>query len=94
MRKARRYNIDGLLIDIPLLYDESCGKYMEIYPDFIENPVYTPEGYPIMFTGEDACDCAEPADGEVCLDCGSCVFYRQTENTLIGVCRHEKKQQS
>lgn len=92
MDKTKDYNIEGVLLSIPLQYDELSGKYIELYPDFIENPVYTTKGHPVMFTGEDACDYAvETADGEICIDCGSCRFYRQIPDTLIGVCIHEKK---
>lgn len=91
MEKTRRHNIEGTVLDILLQYDEDSGKYMEIYPDFIETPIYTPEGYPILFTGEDACTYAESVEGEPCIDCGSCRFYRQAPNTLIGVCGHPKK---
>lgn len=91
MERTRRHNIEGTVLDILLQYDEGSGKYMEIYPDFIETPIYTPAGYPILFTGEDACAYAESADGGPCIDCGSCRFYRQAPNTLIGVCGHPQK---
>lgn len=90
MEKTRHYDIEGTLLEIPLHYDELAQMYVEIYPDFIENPVYTPEGCPILFTGEDACAYAESRDGERCIDCGSCRFYRQSLHTWIGVCGHEK----
>lgn len=91
MGKARQYNIEGLLLEIPLCYDELAGKEIEVFPDFIENPVYTPEGNPVMFTGEDACVDGEAPDDAQCIDCGSCRFYRQMPGTLIGVCGHEQK---
>ena len=91
MGKTRQYNIEGVLLEIPLCYDELAGKEIEIFPDFIENPVYTPEGCPVLFTGEDACTYGEALDGEPCIDCGSCRFYRQTPGTLIGVCGHEQR---
>ncbi len=91
MEKLRRYNVEGTVIEIPIKYDELSGMYIEEYPDFINNPVYTSENSPIMFTGEDACEYAETLTEEPCFDCGSCRFYRQLSNTLIGVCGHEKK---
>ena len=91
MEKLRRYNVEGTEIEVPLRYDELSGKYLEEYPDFVECPVYTPNNAPIMFTGEDACSYAESSTEEPCVDCGSCRFYRQLPNTLIGVCGHEKK---
>ena len=53
MGKTRQYNIEGLLLEIPLYYDQLAGKEIEIFPDFIKNPVYTPQGHPVLFTGED-----------------------------------------
>jgi hypothetical protein len=91
MGKTRQYNIEGMLLEILLCYDELTGKEIENFPDFIENPVYTPDGCPILFTGEDACEYGEPKEGESCLDCGSCRFYRQVPNSLLGVCKHKKK---
>ncbi len=91
MGKTRQYNIEGVLLEIPLCYDELAEREIEIFPDFIENPVYTPEGCPVLFTGEDACQFGEAPDGTPCIDCGSCRFYRQTPDALIGVCGHEQK---
>ena len=91
MEKTRVYNIEGAVLEIPLRYDEQSGMYIEVYPDFAEQPVYTPEGNPILFTGEDACRYGEAADGAACVDCGSCRFYRQTPGTWIGVCGREEK---
>ena len=91
MGKTRQYNIEGVLLKIPLRYDELTGRDIEIFPDFIENPVYTPEGRPVLFTGEDACKYGETPDGARCIDCGSCRFYRQMPDALIGVCGHEQK---
>ena len=93
MEKTRRYDIEGTILEIPLCYDQQARMYIEVYPDFVEKPVYTPAGFPIFFTGEDACAYAEALDGEPCLDCGSCRFYRQAPHTWIGVCGHEKRRQ-
>ncbi len=89
---TKDYNIEGVLIKIPLQYDVRSGKYIELFPDFTQTPVYTPKGHPVMFTGEDACDYAvEIPYGKECADCGSCRFYRQIEGTLLGICMHERK---
>ena len=92
MEKTNTYYVEGATLTIPLRYDEKAGRYMEVYPDFIKDPVYTPEGNPIMLTLEDACAFGEKKDtSEALIDCGSCRFYRQMQNTLIGVCGCEKK---
>ena len=92
VEKAKTYQVEGATLTIPLQYDEKSGKYMEVYPDFLEHPIYTPEGHPIMLTLEDACAFGEKKDAnEGLVDCGSCRFYRQVQSTLIGVCGCEKK---
>ena len=82
MGKTRRHNIEGAVLDIPLRYDELAGMDIEEYPDLTEHPVYTPAG---------ACSYGETADGTRCIDCGSCVHYRQAPDTLLGVCGHERR---
>ncbi len=92
MKKTRIYNVEGALLIVLLQYDELHDKYIEIYPDLTENPVYTSKGNPIMLTVEDACAFGEQKDeNERLIDCSSCRFYRQMPNTLIGVCINEKK---
>ena len=92
VEKTKTYDVEGAKLTIPLRYDKKSGRYMEVYPDFIKNPIYTPEGHPIMLTLEDACAFGEKKDAnEPLVDCGSCRFYRQAPNTLIGVCGCEKK---
>lgn len=91
MEMSRRYEFEGIVLEIPLRYDEHSRMYIEEYPDFVENPVYTSAGCPVLFTGEDACLYAETSDGTACSDCGSCRFYRPAgPHTWIGVCLHEK----
>lgn len=76
MKKTKKYDVEGATLTIPLRYDADSGRYMEVYPDFIENPVYTPEGHPIMLTPEDVCAFSEKEDAnEPLVDCGSCRFY-------------------
>lgn len=44
MKKTRRHNIEGAVLDIPLRYDERTGREIEEYPDLLREPVYTPAG--------------------------------------------------
>ncbi|MFQ7241586.1 hypothetical protein [Agathobaculum sp.] len=44
-----------------------------------------------MLTIEDACAYGESADGTRCIDCGSCIYYRQSLECLLGVCGHEQQ---
>ena len=90
MKKTRRHNIEGAVLDIPLRYDERTGREIEEYPDLLREPVYTPAGERVLLTIEDACpDAKLRADGM--RDCGSCLYYRQAPGTLLGVCGHEKR---
>ena len=87
MKRTRRYKIDGEAVDIPLRWDERTQAYVEDCNSVIECPIYTPSGYPILLTIEDACPHADlQPDGME--DCGSCNYYRQTPGTLLGVCGH------
>ncbi len=91
MGQRRQYELEGLVLDIPLNYDEKSGIYLEDYSDIFENPIWTPKGHPVMFAGEDACSFAEEETPGGCPDCGSCRYYmRAAEHTWIGICRHEK----
>lgn len=64
---------------------------IEEYPDLMEHPLYTPTGERVMLTIEDACAYGESADGTRCIDCGSCIYYRQSLECLLGVCGHEQQ---
>ncbi len=89
--KIRKYEIEGLILGIPLHYDELSGMYIEDYTEYIENTVRSPEGFPVLFAGEDACPYAEGATPGGCPDCGSCRFYRRAgEHTWIGICKNPK----
>ncbi len=91
METVRRYEFEGLSLDIPLRFDEAAGIYIEEYPDFVASPIHTPKGHPVMFAGEDACIHAEEATPGGCPDCGSCLHYRPAaEHTWFGVCSHQK----
>ncbi len=95
MEKTRRYEIEGLMIDIPVRDDERSGKTIEVYPDFIENPVWTPTGYRVLFSGTDACPLSEEASEGGCPDCGSCRYFkRAAEHTWFGVCTNELKRKN
>ena len=93
MEKTRHYEFDGVTLEIPLRYDPLSKLYIEEYPDFSKNPVFTRDGFPVMFAGEDACCYAEAISGRECPDCGCCRYFRPADtHTWIGVCSHEKNQ--
>ncbi len=94
MERIRTYELEGLVLNVPLRYDKQSERYIEDYSELIENPRFTLLGSPIMFAGEDACALAEEATPGGCPDCGSCRFYeRAGDRSWIGLCKHEKKTQ-
>ncbi len=86
------YEIEGMIIEIPLYYDEQSGKHIEDYREFIEKQIFTPLGSPIMFAGEDSCEFCKEATPGGCPDCGSCIFYKRAgEYTWIGICKCDER---
>ncbi len=90
MDQVRRYAIEGLIIDIPFYETEQNGRIIEVYPDFLEHPVWTPRGHRVLFCGTDACAVAVEATPGGCPDCGSCKYFRRAaEHTWFGVCSNK-----
>lgn len=91
MKQTNRYNMEGMVLEIPLRWDEYSQTFLEDYSGFIEHPVYTPQGRPILLTIEDACPYADMVDNDpASIDCGSCVYFHQPPGSLLGVCHNEK----
>lgn len=55
--------VEGLTLKIPLVWDEGCGKCVLDYPDYLKQPTYTPDGWRVMLTYEDACPHADLQPG-------------------------------
>ncbi len=92
MRTIRRYEVDGLIIDIPLQYDSLTKMYIEDYPNFKDEPIYTPNGHQLTVAVMDVCKFAQPNTDGACTDCSDCVFFRRAaEKTLFGVCMCEHR---
>ncbi len=90
MTQRRQYEIEGVVLDVPLQYDQKAKCYIEDYTFWLEEQRYTAAGHPIMFAGEDACTFAQEATPGGCPDCGSCRFYRRAgDHTWIGICKYE-----
>ena len=89
MAQTRRYEFDGIVIDIPIHFDERSGIYIEKYPDFIENSIRTKSGYRVLFSGSDACLLAEN-ETEKCLDCATCKYFKPAaKHTWFGYCTNK-----
>ncbi len=90
MAPTQQYEVEGMLIDIPFCEAEKTGRIIELYPDFLGNPLWTPMGHRVLFCGTDACIAAVEATPGGCLDCGSCKYFQSaSENTWFGVCTNK-----
>ena len=59
---------------------------IEIYPDFIKNPVYTNDGFPFITLMQAPCEHYESSNNDPDTDCGSCK-YMERGDALIAICR-------
>ena len=73
-------------------YEDIDRKYdpVEIYPDFIKNPVYTNEGYPFITLMQSPCEHFEITGNNSDADCGSCK-YMERGDELIALCKCPKR---
>ncbi len=89
VKKYRKYNFEGIVIDIPSEYDAHSGIYFDDIPDLEEKPLYTPTGKPVVSAVQDRCRHYDSEGDEA--DCGSCKFYQPNHpGDLIGVCVNPK----
>lgn len=79
----RIISLDGDSIEVIFSYDERYKIWNGNYPDFEENPRFTPNGKPWVNVISDSCPLATENYG----DCGSCKFLKKESVTdLIGIC--------
>ena len=62
---------------------------MEIYPNFLETPVYTNDGFPFVTQMQEPCEHYKKKGTDSDRDCGSCA-YMEYGDELIAVCRCKK----
>lgn len=87
----KTYNLDDDVLEVTFIYDELSHKHLGDFPDFADNPRYTPNGR--KWTDVICEDCPY-ADGKD-KTCGSCSYMlKQEENDIIGVCMNEKLRKS
>ena len=78
----------GYYEDIDRQYDP-----MEIYPDFLKNPVYTSDEYPFVTLMQSACQHFRRDGDDPECDCGNCKYMERGEE-LIAVCRCPENRRS
>jgi len=75
-------------IEIVFSYNEEDKVWNGDYPDFEEEPRFTPSGKPWVNVISDSCPLATEKYG----DCGSCKFLKKESATdLIGICDNPEK---
>lgn len=85
--KLQTFHIDGDRLTVPYRYDEGARIYIGLFPEFEEEPRYTPNGRPWKSVVSIGCP---HAAGEYD-DCGSCPHLMKAgPQDIIGVCFHEK----
>lgn len=57
---------------------------MPIYPDFIQEPKFTKEGFPFVTKMQDVCEYYIGSRSHFC-ECADCIFYSHGED-LLGIC--------
>ena len=81
--KKRIYRLDGDALEINFYYNAEFDKYFGDYPDFSEEPRFTPSERP--WVNAIKTDCIYSKD--MYDDCGSCEYFlREKHNDLIGIC--------
>ncbi len=65
---------------------------MPIYPDFIKEPHYTPEGIPIVTAMQNVCEFYNGKNDEDCC-CADCVFFKESVE-LFGFCNCPENKRS
>lgn len=89
MKKYRKYDFEGTVINVLSEFDEHSGLYFDDIPDLEENPIYTPSGKLIVSAVQDGCSYFSSEEEQT--DCGSCSFYQPNNpGDLIGLCTNIK----
>lgn len=85
--KRKTFRIDDDLLTVPYRYDEDTGLFIGQFPEFEEEPRYTPNGRPWKNVVSVGCPYAA-GDYD---DCGSCPhLVKAAPQDIIGVCFYEK----
>lgn len=85
--KNRIISLDGDEVEVAFTYDSKRKVWNGDYPDFEEEPKFTPNGRPWVNVISDACAYAA-SESE---DCGSCKYLIKNSPTdLIGICVNQK----
>lgn len=67
--------------------DDEENDPIPIYPDFLQSPAFTDDGYPFVTQMQDLCPHGESDQPNAC--CADCPYFQHGDE-LIGICRCEK----
>ena len=85
--KLKTFRIDDDVLTVSYHYDQDTALFIGQFPEFEEEPRYTPHGRPWKNAVSTGCPYAA-GDYD---DCGSCPYLVKAEPTdIIGVCFHER----
>lgn len=85
----KRIHLHGVTFEILYGYYEEIdrtGEPVQIYPDFLKTPTYTPDGSPFVTLMQDTCQFYKPRRHSTEPDCSTCQYLERGEE-LIGICR-------
>ena len=85
--------LHGVAFEIRYGYYEDIDRIhepIEIYPDFIKEPVYTNDGFPFVTLMQEPCEYFKRLTSDPDCDCGNC-RYMERGDELIALCRCESR---
>ena len=76
-------------------YEETDRQFepVEIYPDFIKNPIYTNDGFPFVTLMQEPCEHFKKLSDDPDRDCSNC-RYMERGDELIAVCRCDSRRKN
>ena len=76
-------------------YEETDRQFepVEIYPDFIKNPIYTNDGFPFVTLMQEPCEHFKKLTDDPDCDCSNC-RHMERGDELIAVCRCDSRRKS
>lgn len=85
--RLKRFQVDGDMLTVLYRYDENTQLFIGQFPEFEEEPRYTPGGRPWRNVISTGC----PYSAGDYDDCGSCPHLTKADaRDIIGVCFHEQ----
>ncbi len=82
----KTYRLDGDVLEVIFRYDELSKKHLGDFPEFTDEPRYTPNGRKWVDVITEGCSHADGTDKT----CGTCSYMvKQEEADIIGICMND-----